>query len=253
MNKYLFIFIGECFREASSQQRIRDTKKGFINQKESTDSHLNLIKQLKNYKVDVAINTYDTIYKKELLEWYGDNVVYSNFTTKSYQNKYDAVDSFKIVVDNSLKNIFSNLSMNSYKSLFICRLDVMLKDPLIEIFNPEVNFITYPNLMSWEGTPCISDLFCIIPKKYYSSFGEWNGLLENGEVILSPNSLRDLLRRGLTLNDIDFISDKLYIANTSQSWNPLYKINCRNEAKEIRSDIKDLIYIKGTDKIIKKT
>ena len=63
--------------------------------------------------------------------------------------------------------------------------------------------------------------------------------------------MRDLLLNGLTLDDIDFVSDKIYIANTSQSWNPLYKINCRSEANEIRGDIKGLVYVKKLHKIIK--
>jgi hypothetical protein len=252
MSKGLFILIGESFRDSQHNGRTRDTEKGVEYQKESTMSHLKLINNLKNYSIDIAINTYETKYKDDLLKWYGSNVVYSNFTTENYQNVLDPVDSFKIVVNNSLKNIFSKVELSLYNFLFICRLDVLLKDPFIEVFNPNIEHITYPNLMSWEKTPCISDLFCIVPSKYYGSFGSWKGLLNNGEIILNPNSLRDLFTHGLTLDDINFISDKLYIANTSQSWNPLYKINSRSEAKEIRYDVRDLVYIKEDNKIIKK-
>jgi len=247
----LFILLGECFREAMPLIRTRDTEYGFIYQKQSSDSHIKLIDKLSNngYKIDIAINTYITKYKEDLLSWYGDKVIYSNFTSENYGR--NIVFDFSNVVNQSIKNVLNNVNIDKYDFIFICRNDLLLKDPLIDIFNPDVKSITYPNIMSLSSTPCISDTFCIIPKKYFYPFNNWKGLKENGQYILNPDSMRDLFLNGLSIDDIDFVSNKLYIANTYQSWNPLYKINCRDEADNIREDIRGLIYIKKINKIVK--
>jgi hypothetical protein len=249
MNRCLFLLLGECFRsEGQPCSRRRDDDYGFIHQKESTDSHLKLVNKLENmnYKVDISINTYDTRFKEDLLNWYGNNVIYSNFTTDIYKE-------FDEVVDKGIKIITSNVNIEPYEFIFICRLDILLKDPLIDIFNPKVTTITYPNMMSWVPPyePCLSPVFCIIPKKYFFPFDKWDGLMNNGNIILTHHSMRDIALKGLTYDDIDFMSNKLYIGNTFQSWNPLYKINCRSEPTDLREDIKGLVYVHKLRKIIK--
>jgi hypothetical protein len=81
--------------------------------------------------------------------------------------------------------------------------------------------------------------------------GNWRGLINSTNYILWPGSIRDLLLNGLTMDDIDFLSDKIYVANTIQSKNPLYKLNSRPEASDLRDCDKYLRYIKERQEIIR--
>ena len=251
-NKALFILMGECFREGMPTSRVRDTTYGFNNQKEASESHLKLIKRLNNlnFDIDIAINTYTTKYNKELLEWY-NNVIYSNFTNENYQH-------FQNAVNHSIINVLNNVNIENYEFIFICRLDLLLKDKLINIFNPNVDTIIYPNTMGCrmvdsvsQMIPALSEVFVIIPKKYFYETNKWKGLLKNSNIMLTANSVSDLMLAGLSFDDIDFMSDRLYIGNTFQSWNPLYKINCREEHSVEREDVKGLIYNKKLNIVIK--
>ena len=83
----LFILMGECFRQAMAATRTRDTPQGIKNQKESSQSHVKLIERLQseNYNIDIAINTYDTVNDKLLLEYYNTiNIIYASSTTAGY-------------------------------------------------------------------------------------------------------------------------------------------------------------------------
>ena len=249
----LFILMGECFREGMPTSRLRDTIYGFNNQKEASESHLKLIKKLNtmNYKVDIAINTYITKYDKELLSFYDNMIIFSNFTNENYNH-------FQNAVNHSIIKVVNNVDISKYDFIFICRLDLLLKDKLIDIFDPSVKTITYPNIMGLRMVdsvcqiiPAISEVFVIIPKKYFYSFDKWEGILKNSNIMLTANSGSDLILAGLSLNDIDFMSDRLYIGNTFQSFNPLYKINCREEHSVEREDVKGLIYNKELNIVIK--
>ena len=247
--KGLLIFFGEAFRDTFG--RNRDTEFGFTNQKESSKSHVDLINKLENnnYKIDVAINTYETKFKKELIEFY-KNIVFYNFTNEDYKAQHTAVGE-------TLKNVSSHIDINLYDFLFICRIDLFLKELLIEVFNPNTEFIIYPNVMSIENHiiqfPHISDTFCIIPKKYFNPFDNWKGIFENRNNLLYHQAVQHLLLNGLTLDNIDFFSDKIYVANTIQSKNPLYKINSRKEADTLRNCDKNLKYVKKLNSIVSDT
>jgi hypothetical protein len=242
--KGLFILIGECFREGLTHSRVRDTAKGINNQGESSCSHAKLIENLnrRGYTIDVGINTCDTKYKEKLLGFY-NNVVYTNFNNGGYSGTRD-------VVEHSIKNVLSSLKKDDYEFIFVCRLDLLLKDDLIKLFNPEWPCITYPNIMHIDigaNYPHISDLFVFIPKKYFNPFDKWEGLLINAHHILHHHAAQSLLSSGLTLDNIDFVTDLLYVANTIQMANPLYAINSRPEGPSLNHRRK---YVKDKHMII---
>jgi hypothetical protein len=224
--KGLFILMGECFREAMPTSRLRDTEYGIKNQTESSISHEMLAKRLRglNYDIELAIHTYKTNHRDRLLNFY-TNVVYQHFSDHYHSNE------LKDVVSWALNSVFSQLNMDNYDFIFVCRLDLLLKPDLINIFNPEWNQIIYPNLMHyWNKHYHISDVFVFIPKKYYYDVNDtWKGLLANSTKILHHHAMAEIIQNGLTVDDIDFVSDRMYIANTYQMSNPLYKINCRPE------------------------
>jgi len=243
----LFILTGESFREGGSTSRIRDTAIGIKNQTESSYSHAKLAKSIEsyNYTIDISINTYSTVYKEELLSFY-NNIVYFNFTDSIYSSTKD-------VVKNCIKNVLSSLNSDDYEFIFICRLDLLLKDDFIKLFNPEWPCITYPNVMfidKGENYPHISDVFCFIPKKYFNPLDKWQGLINNAHHILHHHACQSLLLSGLSLDNIDFVTDLLYIANTFQMTNPLYAINCRPQGPSFIENFSNKKYIKFTNSIV---
>lgn len=221
--KCLFILIGESFREGRCESRVIDTNYGYKQQLESTKSHNKLISKLD--KVDVAINTRDTKYKEELLSWY-PNVIYSHFTNEDYGY-------YNNVVHRSLQNILSNVNLNDYDFIFITRFDILLKDKLIEIFNPNWSCITFPYAVYMEYKPLqfpfVTDTMCFIPKKYFFN-PNWS-LQNNTYKLLHHHCWRDLLQNGLNIDDLDVMIETLHNPNTDAGWNPLYIINSRPENK----------------------
>jgi hypothetical protein len=78
--------------------------------------------------------------------------------------------------------------------------------------------------------PNISDVFCFIPRRFYGACANgWPGILAASNGILYHDACIDMHKHGLTMDDIGFVSNRLYIANTHQQKNPLYAINCRPE------------------------
>jgi len=245
----LFILMGECFRQAMAATRTRDTPQGIKNQKESSQSHVKLIERLQseNYNIDIAINTYDTVNDKLLLEYYNTtNVIYVNFTKDRYTCEKDAAEW-------SVKNTLSKLNKDNYEFIFLLRLDLLLKTDLIKIFDPTWNTITFPNVMFIDkgmDYPHIATLFCFIPKKYFNPFDKWDGLIHNAHHLFHHHSGMSLMTSGLTLNDIGFASDLIYIANTIQMSNPLYAINCRPEGPSFLKGWSNKKYIKDKHIIV---
>lgn len=221
MNKCLICLIGECFREGSNQSRTMDTNYGYNKQKESTESHNKLINKLKklNYNVDIAINTYNTKFKNEILTWY-PNIVFHNFTSDNYGY-------FQNVVHNSLQNIFNNVDIYKYDFIFILRFDIFIKDTLIDMFNPKWSKIMYPFAVYMEYSPFqfpfVSDTFCFIPNLFFSK------IINNTYNILNHHCWRELINNGFVIDDFDVIINTLHNPNTDTELNPLYRINCRPE------------------------
>lgn len=252
-NKGLFIFTGECFREGLSTTRVRDTLYGYISQKECSESHMKLINILKekyNYDIDIAINTYDTIYKKELLEWYNNHIVYSNFEKECYTDDPNGLPGDQKSCHYSIINAIDNVDIDNYDFLFICRSDILLKDEFFNLFNPFVDKITYSfvqNISDNPGLspvpfPCVSSVLCIVPRKYYYPFGNWKGIRATSYRILIWCSELDLQK------DIGFLTNKIYSAHSLQQKNPLYKINCRPEPEFYTND--NSVYVQERNEII---
>jgi hypothetical protein len=97
---------------------------------------------------------------------------------------------------------------------------------------------------------CISDLFIFIPKKYFTPFNQWNGLLSNANRMLHHHSVQELIRNGLSLNDFEYVTDRTYIANTMQLTNPLYAINCRLEGPTFVNGYSNRRYNKETHTVV---
>ena len=224
--KGLFILFGECFRQTkiASDKRVRDTINSIEPQISASQTHNELAKYVQNKyncSIDIAIHTYITKYIDKLLTIY-ENVKYINTIDQTNTQIKSQQDHVFV----GIQNIKNNLNIDNYDFIFICRLDILIKSDFYHIFSPYHNTIMYPNVMSIKDNDinnfCISDVFCFIPKKYYSIINQYN--------ILFHSSIQTLLKMNLIIGkDIDFYTDQLYIANTAQQNNPLYCINNRTE------------------------
>ncbi len=233
--KGLFVLFGESFRNYSKVgglHRGKDGEGSLELQKEASVSHMDLLNSLNTYDVDIVINTYDTKYKKELLSFYKEPI-HANFMDKNSCKENRSANTEKSV-DQAIKITKENVDITMYDFIFICRLDLLLKPKLIENFLPIKDKIIFPNVMSivdnkfrmhQKGNFCISDVFCIIPKKYYH-------ILEKKR-ILRHGAIHGLYELDLHIDkDIDFFTYNLYVANTIQNKNPFYKIVNRPEGPE---------------------
>jgi len=77
--------------------------------------------------------------------------------------------------------------------------------------------------------PHISDPFIFIPKCYFNNNG-WDGVLNNSDKLLFHQAVVELLRTGLSIKSIEFISDRTYPTNTIQIGNPYFQLISRPEA-----------------------
>jgi hypothetical protein len=234
--KGLFLLIGECFRDAAPLERRRDVGNCFKNQQESTQSHCALQQRLESlgWDIDIAINTYKSIYESDLRLWYKN--------IRFYHNVESDLGSLTNVVHTAIQNTFKVLNLDNYDFVFVCRLDLLLKPALIHMFDPNWTKLTFPNIMGIYSyhdkaqydvfdveLPDISDVFCFIPRSYYKRSGKWTGLMTASSGLLHHFACVDLYKNGLTMDEIGFVTDRIYIANTLQQINPLYAINCRGQ------------------------
>jgi hypothetical protein len=236
MYRGLFLLCGEAFREGASVSRVRDTEFGVLTQTKASATHNELITKLTNsgWKIDVAMRTYKTKFESMLLNFY-NNVVYSEFTDTDN-------GSIRYAVDQAVKNTFKHINLYDYDFVFILRFDLYLKPLFIEKFDPNWNKITYLNAMHYITRdsvdiklPHVSDPFVFIPKSYYGENG-WKGFVENSDNLLFHTAVGYLVDNGLSINSIQFISDRTYPTNTIQVGNPYFILICRPEAGVVDED-----------------
>jgi len=223
------LLIGESFRRGGQNTRVRGTPESYKEQIDACVSHKKFLENLSfkhNVEVNVCLATYNTQYNQDLINIY---------------EKYNpAVLILADVI--GLNNLFhfslSKIDINQYDAIFYCRIDLLLKDKFLEIFDPNYTTIRYPsvcylyegfNKMSNLGNhPRVSDTMCFIPKKYfyklkyfYIGHESWCNLINEG---------------GLTYDDIDTILDTYHDSDTEKDFNPIYKIVNRGECTKWYSE-----------------
>jgi len=250
-SKGLFFLCGESFRDGNPVSRLRDTEYGVEKQRECSSSHIHLANHMLQFNVsmDFALHTYTTCHE-EMLRGFYPNTVYAKFTEPNTSD----ID-VRYIVQRGLLSLISSIDINVYSFIFICRFDILLKDSLVYIFNPGWNEIMYPNVMSIADNDfydtCIASLFVFIPRRFFSAFGSWKGLQYNLDRLLHHHCVQDLANAGLDLdNDIGFMTECIYIANTIQQKNPLYSIHCRPEGPDFVSGCSDRRYDRNTHTVI---
>jgi hypothetical protein len=248
MKKGLFLLVGECFREGSPLSRIIDTEYGINTQHIASKSHMKLAKSIANYTIDIAISSRRTNNMSLLLNYY-ENIVYTLFTDNR------PFTFFNQVVHSAIDEMTRVFDISPYDFIFVCRIDLLLKETMIQEFNPSWQQITYPNVMSintgglcLSDGVCISDVFVFIPRKYYTPL---SCLTSISPYLLDHSAVEDLVhKRLLILEDIGFATDFTYISNTEKFSNPYYAIICRPEGPSYLEGWSNKKYDRITHRII---
>lgn len=226
-NKCLVLFIGESFRDGFQHSREKDTQKGYDTQKIATESHIKFIENLRdqNIDTDVIINTYDTKYEDDLKELY-----------KNYLIDYISNPSL-IGIEKLINNaIYKNRKyINNYDFVYVCRIDLYLKDYFIEKFNIEWNKIYFSNITwrecykTFNNEPRIADVMMFIPSPYFYLF--------NLNIYLNHDAwFTYKTDYNLTNNDMDFMIDTYHDSDTFKDFNPLYYMVSRPENQKWHSE-----------------
>lgn len=237
--KGLIILRGMTFRSKNESKLQRII--GFFNQVKATKSHKRFVDYIsKKYDIqfDIALDTVETQLEGKLVDILKDKLIYCKV------NKF--VDNFQIP---GLLRILSDLNQTifDYDFVLIIRNDVQLFKSFQNIFNPFEQRIMFPFVHDYNGRkvygnskwPIVCDTFMFIPKQYY----QWlNVLLFIQPPICHMHDVVHIAKEDCKF-DFDFgvYINTYHNTNTSEDWNPLYKIVYKKHAKKQISD-KNLTY-----------
>ena len=223
-NRGMLILYGESFREGTQGSRSRDTETSVEPQKQASDSHIsfcNYLKNTHNIDMDIIINTPDTKYESELKTWYnGYNLTYMK-------------NNGEIGFNAAAQEAVNNMDKEKYDFIFLTRMDVFIKPYFYNIFNPnwkKIYFISQ-DFTGWgncgfvENTdiniPAVNPIFEFIPNNYFKVLSNIN--IDH----LAWNHYNNVFN--LTHNDMDFMCNEYYDADSYKDFNPYYKMISREE------------------------
>jgi len=228
MTKGLIIFIGECFRTGGHGSRARDTPESINAQHAASLTHVKLINNIKekyNMEIDVAINSYKTNNQDLLLNWYNNNnltIIFSNFI--------DAMIGQEALINIALHNE-KLANITCYEFIFICRIDLFLKDLMFELFNPYSQKLTFPSVC-WvkdcvcNNMPRVNDTMLFIPKQMLN-----NDFIVNKKVSFKHESWFIYVHDyKLNFYDLTVYLDTYHDSDSAKDFNPLYYMIGRQES-----------------------
>lgn len=216
--KCAFVFFGGSFRDKIHDHNNTIKESAYDLQKKAVDTHLKLIEKFKNdynYNVDIYVASVYKEYSNDLIKWYG-NVKNSIFIDEKHSRcNYLFVKSKEIIID-----------INQYNVLMYIRLDLVLKDYMINLINPNnITRITFPSICfltsnshkTHDNMPRVNDMFIFIPRNYYR--------IVNDGFELGHDSWLDLVNHfKYNKNDINVLVSTYHDSDSFKDWNPLYYI-----------------------------
>jgi hypothetical protein len=170
--KGLICYYGGAFREGHSGNSNQDTEKGFDSQFYSTQSHIKLteIMKEKGYDVDTIINTYHSIYEKDLTKWYNPYEILFD----KLNRKIRSTDGRDNLIQASVSNI-KRMTPDNYDFVLFIRIDLFLKPDFFKVLNIQSKTIEFLAHNFYQGhcgytpqrDPEVVDLILFVPKKYF--------------------------------------------------------------------------------------
>lgn len=241
--KGLIILVGESFREGGRHSReTATTKESFENQKLATKSHIKFISHIKskfNCEIDLKFQTYRTKYTFDLVNWYlnevdsvGYDISLKKVIEKRNKHTTEFNRNYKQIVSKTLEK------KHDYDFIFITRLDVLIKDKMLEVFDPNWNEIRFPMVWHWKkycktgklecgySYPVVVDIMLFVPKRLFSTILNFHLNLDAWKSLICKHELN------VGYDDIDVMINTMHRPNTKDMWNPLFKLVSRPEKSE---------------------
>ena len=255
--KALFVINGEAFRDGSHGCRSSATNESYEWQKNGTHSQIEFFDFLqKTYDLEIfiSLNTYQTKYTIELISWYSDyNIIEKNINKDT---------NGRSVIYSATKNI--NTDEYDFDFIFFLRVDLFIKKKFFEVFNPHEKNIKFLFPVEWShkttlgklkynsntnedfdanqgkligkfecgySYPLVCDLLSFWPGKHMKIFT--NSEAYKRKLVFNHRMWQQLIcYYDKTYDEIDFMVNSAYRANSQFCKNPYYRIVGRPESKK---------------------
>lgn len=232
--RLVLLLRGEAFRKGGQGTRVIGAEDIYDEQMAACKTHIDLIKSIesKGYAVEVFIDTYSTQYDRELKEVYG-----TESYVKDARFHTTRLGSQSLLLKDGVEMIGDALS--GADALLILRLDMYLKPPFMELYDPAAPLIQFFSICAHEwrktprGNPRVNEVmfhfsaetFSKIPMLYAQSVVSWHDLLDVESLVYGT--------------DYSLLTTKYYDSDTGKDLNPYYRIVGRDESPLWRSEGKE--------------
>jgi hypothetical protein len=226
--KMLIVLAGEAFRHGHQGSRTRDVPDSFEPQRRASLSHMELARALKErwgMGCDIILSTYKTNHEADIVGWYGANLVASSFRSGSHW------------LGGLVQDALGGADLESYESVFVCRVDLELKKHFMEVFNPKWDRIMFPSMCWVSGAyltagpdvwvPRISDTMVFAPKRLANQMAKSFHLCHEAWLHYKND--------GVPEDGMGLMIDTFHDSDSAKDYNPLYRMVGRPESRRWHS------------------
>lgn len=157
----LFVSIGESFRTGSQNSRVRGLPESVPEQVEALKSHIELLNS-QSTKPTLKVLTYKTPFS-DLIKQH-----YSEFSPEI--TEFEHPIGYNNLVANAINLARETAPPDGWDFVFIFRIDLILKDKLSRLFNPQTGNVLYPSVCwardsrLFNGRHRVNDMFLFVPR-----------------------------------------------------------------------------------------
>lgn len=238
--RFLMIIRGEAFRLGKSGEGRNGVDDSYAEQEEACKTQMNLVKKIESqgYKVDILLNTYHTKFDDKLKGFYGSNLKEAHFHKEKFANQ-------PMQLRNTVE-MYEKLNTH-YDVILITRPDLWLKQKLIDDYDPSVKTLQFLSLVWVNGNiyhapnkhTLVHDIFTHIPIKYFHKFKEF---------VYHPTAFENHSNLHMFLEYVPMkykteytvLSKVFFDGNTTNEYNPYYKLAGRNEVTTMYEKDRDI-------------
>jgi len=214
------LLIGGSFRLGGQGNMSIGDPRSYSEQKDACMSHLAYCKHIENKfgsKPSIFINTYDSPFVNEMIQWYS-----------AYYHVTHVVHKIMIGYDGLVSDTVKRLDEED--DVIFIRIDLLLKPAFFDVvLGDRLSFssvcFTLNNWHIHNGFPRVADLILFIPRRLFH-------LISEQKVSLGHHSYEHFINQGLGKDDIGFLLNTYHDSDSAKDWNPIYKIVNRPETAQ---------------------
>ncbi len=227
--KGILVLYGESFRSGNIGSRVRDCDECVETQKLASQSHVDFIQYVErthNLTLDVLIDTYDTQYEESLKGYYNQPAYYSHPELLGW--------------DGISQHAVNQIDKNNYDFILLTRLDILIKPEFHTLFQPSWKKIMFLSPVEADDTPdmkcsfsksenglyypVVNPIFVFFPASYFYTLKQNNAGHHAWKHFMDTFQLTD--------QDMGFMSNYQFNANSANIQNPFYKMVGRPESEQ---------------------